>query len=226
MNLLRVCRFACIAVLLAAAGCTSSMPFVADYEPPLPLANDAAPPMSGAIYREHSGVLLFEDLKAGRRGDILTVRLQEQTVASKSANTSTAKSSSATLTNPTFLGRAVTREGDALLGGSLSGQTSFDGEGSSNQSNRLEGDITVTVIERYANGNLRIRGEKWVTLNQGREFIRLSGIIRPFDIEPDNSVSSTKIADAHITYSSKGALAAANRMGLFARFFNSLLSGF
>lgn len=226
MNLCRVCRLTYIAALLVISGCSSSLPFVADYEPPLPPASNEPPPMPGAIYREHSGILLFEDLKAGRIGDILTVRLREQTVASKSANTSTAKSSSATLTNPSVLGRAVTRDGDSLLGGSLSGQTNFDGEGSSNQSNRLEGDITVTVVERYANGNLRIRGEKWVTLNQGQEFIRLSGIIRPFDIEPDNSVSSTKIADARITYSSKGALAAANRMGLFARFFNSLLSGF
>lgn len=226
MTIRRLFHFPCCAALLTAAGCTSSSPFTEGYEPPLPIVSDAVPSTPGAIYREHRGVLLFEDLKAGRRGDILTVRLKEQTVASKSASTSTAKSSSASLTNPSFLGRTVTRDGAALLGGSLNGQTNFDGEGSSNQSNRLEGDITVTVVERYANGNLRIRGEKWVNLNQGREFIRLSGIIRAFDIEPDNSVSSTKIANARITYSSKGALAAANRMGLFARFFNSLLSGY
>jgi len=79
-------------------------------------------------------------------------------------------------------------------------------------------------VERMANGNLRVRGEKWVTLNQGEEFIRLSGIIRPYDIEPDNSVSSRKVADARITYSSKGVLAAANRMGLLSRFFNSILN--
>ena len=65
-----------------------------------------------------------------------------------------------------------------------------------------------------------------MTLNQGREFIRLSGIVRPFDVGTDNTVASTRIADAQITYSSRGALAAANRMGLFARFFNSLWSGY
>ena len=111
-----------------------------------------------------------------------------------------------------------------LFEGSLDGESSFDGEGSSSQSNSLIGDITVTVIERLPNGNLVIRGEKWLHLNQGQpEFIRLSGIIRPFDIEPDNSLLSTRIADARISYSSKGVLAAANKMGLISRFFNSVL---
>jgi flagellar L-ring protein precursor FlgH len=65
-----------------------------------------------------------------------------------------------------------------------------------------------------------------VTINQGKEFIRLSGIIRPYDIEPDNSLLSGKVADAQITYSSKGVMAAANRMGLFARFFQSIFYGY
>jgi flagellar L-ring protein precursor FlgH len=110
-----------------------------------------------------------------------------------------------------------------ILEGSLSGDRAFDGAGSSSQSNSLRGDITVTVVERYPNGNLLIRGEKWVTLNQGKEFIRLSGIVRPYDIEPDNSLLSSKVADAQITYSSKGVMAAANRMGLVSRFFHSVL---
>ena len=109
-----------------------------------------------------------------------------------------------------------------MFTGSLAGESGFDGAGSSSQSNSLVGDITVTVVERFANGNLRIRGEKWVTLNQGREFIRLSGIIRPYDIGPDNAVLSSKVANAQITYSSKGALAAANKMGIISRFFNSI----
>ena len=81
----------------------------------------------------------------------------------------------------------------------------------------------MTIVERYPNGNLRIRGEKWVTLNQGQEFIRLSGIVRPFDIAPDNTLASTRIADAQITYSSKGVMAAANKMGWVSRFFHSVL---
>jgi len=213
-----------LAVLLTAGGC-SSMPEPDDsYAPPPPAQPVAAPATDGAIYRSGGEVRLFEDLKAARVGDILTVRLVEQTNASKNANTSTSKSTSATIANPVILGRPVTASGVPILEGSLSGDRSFDGAGSSSQSNSLRGDITVTVVERYPNGNLAIRGEKWVTLNQGKEFIRLSGIVRPYDIEPDNSLLSSKVADAQITYSSKGVMAAANRMGLVSRFFHSVLT--
>ena len=207
-------------------GCSTAPEIDNSYDPGVPVQPVMVPAAGGAIYQATAGLRLFEDLKATRVGDILTVRLIEQTVASKSSNTSTSKSTDATLANPTVFGRPVTRGGISIFSGSLSGEHSFDGAGASNQSNSLVGNITVTVVERYPNGNLRIVGEKWVTLNQGREFIRLSGIIRPYDIQQDNSVLSEKIADAQITYSSKGVMSAANRMGLFSRFFQSIFSGY
>ena len=80
----------------------------------------------------------------------------------------------------------------------------------------------MTVAEVYPNGNLLVRGEKWLTLNQGEEFVQISGIVRPVDIAPDNSVPSFKVADARITYSGTGTLADSNRPGLLARFFMKL----
>jgi len=210
------------AITSLGSGCASVEVFEESYDPPWPAEPDYSPPTTGSIYNDGVDVRLFEDRKATRVGDILTVRLKEQTNASKNSQTSTSKATEATLANPTVFGRSLSRDGTPLFEGSLSGDSSFDGAGSSSQSNSLIGDITVTVVQRLPNGNLRIRGEKWVTLNQGREFIRLSGIIRPDDIEPDNSLQSYRIADAQITYSSKGVLAAANRMGLISRFFNSV----
>ncbi len=209
---------------IGASGCTTVKNFQDRYSSPTPVEPTYTPPSNGAIYNAGGEVRLFEDLKAGRVGDILTVRLVERTDASKNSQTSTSKATEATLGNPTVLGRPITRNGSPLLDGALNGEQGFDGSGSSSQSNSLVGDITVTVSERLHNGNLRIRGEKWVHLNQGKEFIRLSGIIRPYDIEPDNSINSTRIADAQITYSNRGVLAAANRMGLISRFFHSILS--
>jgi flagellar L-ring protein FlgH len=210
-------------LMCVASGCSSMPEPDESFSPPPPAQPVVAPATSGAIYQAGGEVRLFEDLKASRVGDILTVRLVEETNASKNANTSTSKSSSATLANPVIFGRPVTKDGVPILEGSLEGDQTFDGAGSSSQSNSLRGDITVTVIERYPNGNLLIRGEKWVTLNQGKEFIRLSGIVRPYDIEPDNSLLSSKVADAQITYSSKGVMAAANRMGFVSRFFQAVL---
>lgn len=209
---------------LALTGCSMLPIEKQSFAPAEPVMVTHAPPTDGAIYRADTDVRLFEDLKASRVGDILTVRLVEKTNASKNSQTSVSKSTEATLANPTVLGRPITRGGDPIFGGSLAGENTFDGAGASSQSNSLVGDITVTVVERLSNGNLVIRGEKWVTLNQGREFIQLSGIIRPNDIETDNSLVSTRIANAQITYSSKGVLAAANKMGFVARFFNSVFN--
>ena len=220
----------CSAMLIIAAfslGACSTMPGPAEsYEPPEPVQQVHVAPSSGAIFQSGAEIRLFEDLKAGRVGDILTVHLVEQTNASKNADTQTSKSTEATFANPTIFGRQPSRNGIPLFAGSLSGEQEFDGSGASSQSNSLQGDIAVTVVERLQNGNLRIRGEKWLMLNQGKEFIQLSGIIRPNDIRPDNSVLSSKVADARIAYSSKGVLAAANKMGLISRFFNSIFNPF
>lgn len=181
----------------------------------------AAPPTPGAIYQSGREIAYFEDLKAHRVGDILTIRLQEATQATKSSNTKTKKDSETSLPAPTIAGRPVTVNGVEVLDMSVGGEREFSGEGSSSQSNRLEGSITATVVERLPNGNLVIEGEKWLTLNQGDELIRVSGIVRPYDITPDNTVSSDKIANARIRYSGRGALADSNRAGWLARFFNS-----
>ncbi len=215
-----ICLLAGVALFMT--GCSVLPKKEESYTPPEPEVIEPAAKSSGAIYQAGMEVRLFEDLKAGRVGDILTVRLVEQTTASKNSATSVAKATEVNLTNPTVFGQTLTKQGQPLFEAGLNGDSEFEGTGQSSQSNSLIGDITVTVVERYPNGNLRIRGEKWVTLNQGKEFIRLSGIIRPYDIETDNAIPSNKIADAQITYSSKGVMAAANRMGLIARFFNSI----
>ena len=163
---------------------------------------------------------------ARRVGDTLTIRLNESTNASKSSSTTTRKSTSATLPGPTVAGRPVTVNGVEVLDMGIDNESEFDGEGDSSQSNRLEGDISVTVAQRLPNGNLLVRGQKWIAINQGQEYVRIQGIVRPIDIDPDNSISSLKVADARISYGAKGALADANKPGLLARFFNLPLMPF
>ena len=222
MNQLTKITFVLLSALLLPA-CGISRVEQESHMPPVIVPQEQHAPESGTIYSAGTNMRLFEDRKAARVGDILTVRLSEKTNATKNSQTTTGKSTEVSLTNPTVFGTPLTRRGVPLFEGALGGSQDFDGKGASSQSNSLSGDITVTVVERLPNGNLRIAGEKWVTLNQGQEFIRLAGIIRPDDIDPDNSLLSTRIANAQITYSSKGVLAAANKMGLIARFFNSVL---
>jgi len=179
-----------------------------------------APPPAGTIYNSGS-FDLFMDLRARAVGDILTVLLVERTDASKESSTSTAKGSSVDTGFPTIAGVPVTSDGEQILNNEFESDTTFDGAADASQSNRLNGSITVTVAERLPNGNLLVRGEKLITINQGEEFIRLEGIIRPVDIGPANTVASTKVADAAISYSGRGNLQATNRPGWLTRFFNS-----
>ena len=184
------------------------------------VAQPTAPPPAGTIYQPASGFGLFMDLRARAVGDVLTVLLVERTDASKESTTSTSKDTSVDTGLPIFGGRQPTYNGNPIFNNSISGSNSFGGKADATQSNSLDGSITVTVAERLPNGNLLVRGEKTLTLNQGEEYIRLEGIVRPVDIGPQNTVASTKLADAKITYSGRGTLADSNRPGWLARFFN------
>ena len=118
-------------------GCSAVPELDRSYDPPVPVQPVMAAATGGAIYQANTGLHLFEDLRAARVGDILTVRLVEQTIASKSSNTSTSKASEATLTNPTILGQPTTRNGVALFSGSLSGDQSFEGAVGHHDTRRL-----------------------------------------------------------------------------------------
>lgn len=197
-------------------------------EPAVPpeAAAVAMPASAGAIYSAGGGLALFEDQKARRVGDLLTVVLVEKTNAEKKANTSTAKKTSDGIVNPTLFGRPLSVNGTGVLGFDLGSDQSFTGGGASTQSNTLSGSVTVIVTRVLPNGNLVVRGEKQVSLNQGVERVALEGIVRPIDITANNSVTSDRIANAKISYAGNGAVADANAMGWLARFFNSVLFPF
>lgn len=212
---------AAAAILALLPGCALGPHPNENYASSLPEEVPTDAPVDGAIFHAGHDVPLFRNTVAHRVGDVLTITLQEQTNASKSATTTTKKKTTEDMAAPTLLGAPLTAHGKAILNNSLNDATTFDGEGTSAQSHTLTGAITVTVAKRLANGNLLVRGEKWLTINQGREFVRISGIVRPVDILPDNSVPSTQIADAVIAYGGQGTLADANTKGWLARFFDS-----
>jgi flagellar L-ring protein precursor FlgH len=212
-------RLAIALSAFALSACVSP-PAEPDYSATWPESPPSAAQANGAIYQAGYDVALFENAVARRVGDTLTIRLNESTNASKSSSTTTKKSTAIDMPGPIIAGRPVTINGTEVLAASVDNNAEFDGEGDSSQSNRLEGDITVTVAQRLPNGNLLVRGQKWIAINQGKEYVRIQGIVRPIDIDPDNSISSLKVADAMIAYGGKGALADANTPGVLSRFFN------
>jgi len=182
----------------------------------LPIAaQPSVPPNSGTIYQEGAATPLWEDQRARRVGDIITVVLDESTSSSKTSKTGINKNSSVDLPAPTLLG------GVQKLATSFSNQRAFKGDSQADQSNRLSGLVTVTIIKVLSNGTLVIQGEKHITLTKGEEVIRIKGLIRPADISPDNTILSSKVADSQIAYSGTGEFADANHEGWLTRFFNS-----
>lgn len=169
---------------------------------------------------------LFQDNTSFEVGDIITVILDEKTNAKKNAKSSAKKSSKASIDNPILLGlrpkigSLLNKYGEPDLSIGFGGDTGWTGDGSSSQSNSLAGEISVFVIGKMKNGNLKIRGAKKVLINQGAETIVLSGIVRAVDISSDNTVLSTKIAMADIQYFGNGNVADSNRMGWLSKFFN------
>ena len=176
--------------------------------------------VTGSIYQVNRNFSMYGDQVALNIGDILTVTLQENTSSSKSADTSYDKDDEVTFNEATILGNVIQKHGLSLLTNPSFGRA-FDGKASSDQSNSLSGSISVTVSEVLPNGVLRIQGEKWLRLNQGDEYIRLTGLVRPQDISTDNTVPSSKVADARIAYGGTGEFDDVNRQGWLSRFFNS-----
>jgi flagellar L-ring protein precursor FlgH len=203
--------------LVLLAGCATPPKEDHSYAPAKPLPLPPVLARTGGIYHAGYEMRLFEDVVAHRIGDNLTIVLQEKTAAKKEADTSLKKDNTSALSMGISGATIMTRNGEL----DFSGKRQFDGNGQSQQSNSLTGNITVVVSDVLANGNLVVRGEKWITLNQGDEFLRISGIVRPADISPDNTVPSYLVADAKITYSGQGPVADTNAIGWLSRFFLS-----
>jgi flagellar L-ring protein FlgH len=189
-------------------------------------AEPAPKPTNGSIYQSGREVALFENPIAHHVGDIVTIVLNESTQAQKSSSTNTNKATSVALPGMTLLGKALTVHGVPITSNSIADTTKFAGEGDSAQSNSLQGYVTVTVQKVLPNGNLYVKGQKWIGINQGQEYVTMSGVIRPIDLASDNSINSSQVANAKISYGGKGALADANAQGWLSRFFNSPWSPF
>lgn len=218
------------------AACVAPAPKPNDpyYAPVLPRTPIAPAQNNGAIYQAGFETNLYGDRKAFRVGDIITISLAEKTQASKNASSQLAKDSKASLGLNSLFGGGVSADnpdfglnpldgGRLKLEASYGGSRSTKGDAKAGQGNSLNGSITVTVAEVMPNGNLLVRGEKWLTLNTGDELVRIAGIVRPDDVSSDNVVPSTRVADSRITYSGTGAFAESSQPGWLDRFFMSPL---
>lgn len=220
-----LCGIAGIALLLGACATPPKGPVTQLTPPATPISRDAIP-VNGAIYQSLSNRTFFEDRRAHHVGDVITINIVEKAVASKEASTSTGRKSSIDNQIDTLLGLPTTTRPFGLTGGvglnanvSASGDSSFEGKGSSAQNNSFISTITTTVTEVLPNGNLVVSGEKLVQINQGEEYIRFAGTVRPESVGADNTVLSSQVANARIEYRGSGSIDDNQRMGWLQRAF-------
>ena len=181
-------------------------------EAPAILANPTD--MNGAIFQPGRSGLFATDQRARRIGDILTVSFNEIYAATKAQTASSSKTDAFGVTLPTALPNMLTGGFDKDPAGLNAGTTrSFAGAGNAVQSNSFSGLLSVTVVRVFDNGNMEVQGQKELTLNNGNEYVRVRGVVRPEDISATNIVSSDRLADAQIRYTGSGHLADASQPG-------------
>ncbi|MBI3090178.1 MAG: flagellar basal body L-ring protein FlgH [Candidatus Tectomicrobia bacterium] len=223
-----------LALLVGTSGCLTSGLNEAALPRPAPLVmSQEAPPAQpaaseGSLWRgENRTSVLFEDIRARRVGDVLRVRIVETSSASKSASTNLSRKSSQSLQVAHLFGlmESLRRKNRNLSAQELLGaqtENDFEGDGATSRTDNLTATISATVRRVLPNGNLYIEGYREITVNQETQYIMLSGMVRPEDVLTDNSILSTSIADARITYSGAGLLADKQKPGFLHVLFDKI----
>ncbi len=206
---------------LLLSGCVAPMihPNDPSYAPVMPLPRITPENNSGSLFQGGYNVNLYEDHLARRIGDTITIVLQENTTSSDSNNAMIMKNDTNTGTAGVNIGGF--KPFGANFAANSNAQRNFMGNAVAGQSNTLSGNLTVSVVNVLPNGILIVRGEKWVNLSHGSELVRVSGNVRPEDINPDNTVLSTRLADARVTYTARGELQDSSEKGWFSKLISS-----
>ena len=190
------------------------------FDATMPIQLPVPPPNTeGSIFQAGNGyAALYEGMRARAVGDPLIVILVERITASKSAGSKTDRDGGFAITPPTA-GPLDFLNPNALK---ASGTSTFNGKGSATQQSALGGEVGVTIAQLLGNGTAIVKGQKRLTLSQGEEWVQFSGIVRLADIDQQNRIASTRVADARIEYSGNGQVARASREGWLQRFFNMI----
>ncbi len=181
-------------------------------------------PSPGSLFAGTQGDL-FSDPKAREVGDVVTIEVYENISGSGSSQNSSSKKSTYDLNvnKPTLFGKKVPgKSKDPLVGFSTSPSTTFTGKGATKRNAKLIATISARVVKVYPNGDLYVVGEKVIRINDDYQVLRISGIVRPEDISPDNRVPSSKVANMYVEYNGKGYFNESQRPGWLARFLSKI----
>jgi flagellar L-ring protein precursor FlgH len=209
-------RTVLVSVLLSLgiAGCASQQIAgpTPEFAPVIPQPKIADSLPTGSIYNVGHSDSWFGEKKSYQVGDVITVVLNESLDADASATNSASRTTKNDVLSPLQLAKWGSKGGLFSEDMKTETEVTADGTGSTGQSANFTGTMTAQVVDIYPNGNLLIRGEKIVNFSSGSEVVQVKGIIRPQDVQPDNTVQSKRLASAQITYKGVGSNANAQRV--------------
>ena len=207
-TLIRHSGITALALVLAACNnLPTKLTHTPEFAPVYPVAAEKSAMPTGAIYNGRNSDIWFGRGRAYAVGDLITVLLNESTQANRQQSGEIKRKNSNDVLPTSIAARLGT-------GVNLnSSEINSTGTGTADQTASLTGSIAVTVVEVLANGNLMVRGEKQLALTEGAEVIQVSGIVRPEDISPNNTLQSRRLANAQIAYRGSGDMASATRPG-------------
>lgn len=186
-------------------------------------AAPGAEQLEGSLFRsEDKAALLFTDLRSLRVNDLVVVKVEELADAQRVADTDLKRNSKLSSEVSAFLQAAGTQTGASGAGASGGIQSEFQGTGSTRRSEKLVATVPALVRQVLPNGNLFIEGHRVVLVNQEEHHFYISGVARPIDIDQQNSVKSSLLADAEVEFTATGVLTDNERQGWLARFINWL----
>jgi len=162
---------------------------------------------------------LYSDKKAHKAEDVITVLVVENSHATNDSKTATDKNQDASIN---VGGGTGTLDFIPSMGAGAKINQRYDGQGKTSRAGEVKATVSARIVRVLENGNLLVEGHKEVEVNSEKEILKVSGLVRPEDISADNTVFSSKLADARIQYSGQGDLHQASRPGVLARFFNWL----
>ena len=195
--------------------------------PPVSLHRPPAPRTEGSIFSDRVQINFYSDVRAHNIGDIITIKIVESSKASKEAQTDLGRSNSVSAGIEALLGYQTeiptNRHGldpSAMIGAKY--KSGFKGSGKTTRNETMTAQISARIIQILPNGNLVIRGSREITVNYEKQYIIIQGVIRPEDVQTDNTILSTYIADARIEYTGKGDVSRRQRAGWLSRILEAI----
>jgi flagellar L-ring protein precursor FlgH len=210
----------CAVTIIGCAGVTPST-ITSTSASVRPTPAERALPMSGAIYTERTYRSMFEDRRASKVGDVITIVIAEKSSTNKANSTKSENTGSAVNNLSALGGLSASAKENANV--KSAGERTLESTDTGNITNAFTSSLTVTVVDVLEGGNLVVRGEKQIAYDRGADFIRFSGVVSPQLIAKGNVISSTQVADARIEYRTNAQVDQSAIASMMNRLFYSIL---